>query len=239
MRKDKHNPPKFQDTKAMSNESSNNKVPFSPGDWVTDKNNPGQPGQYTWNWRKAGPHIMVQLFLPGGSSIYRPLACLEAMQKTFTETIEDRLRAGHFGKLRDLQRLITYEKLKGVLHEVIYSMEAAQIDFYPYQFKPVLKFINSPTERLIIADEVGLGKTIEAALIWIELQARRQAKRLLVVCPKILADKWRDELRIKFLLDARIVDFSDFQQEINYLKTEGPGTCVGLAGCPFVNQLLA
>jgi SNF2 family DNA or RNA helicase len=70
---------------------------------------------------------------------------------------------------------------------------------------------------------VGLGKTIESALIWIELQARRQAKRLLVVCPKILADKWRDELRIKFLLDARIVDFTDFQQEIKYLKTEGPG----------------
>ena len=166
---------------------------------------------------------MVQLSLPGGSSSYRPLACLEAMQKTFTETIEDRLRAGRFGKLRDLQRLITYEKLKGVLYEVIYSMEAAQIDFYPYQFKPVLKFINSPTERLIIADEVGLGKTIESALIWIELQARRQAKRLLVVCPKILANKWRDELRIKFLLDARVVDFSDFQQEINYLKTQGPG----------------
>ncbi|MEA1868187.1 MAG: SNF2-related protein, partial [Thermodesulfobacteriota bacterium] len=190
---------------------------------MIDKNSPGQLGQYTGNCRNAGPHIMVQLSFPGGSSTYRPLSCLEAMQKTVTETIEDRLRAGHFGKLRDLQRLITYEKLKGVLHEVIYSMEAAQIDFYPYQFKPVLKFINSPTERLIIADEVGLGKTIESALIWIELQARRQAKRLLVVCPKILADKWRDELRIKFLIDARVVDFNDLQQEIKYLKTEGPG----------------
>jgi SNF2 family DNA or RNA helicase len=207
----------------MGNESLNNMFPFSPGDWIIDKNNPAQPGQYTGNWRKAGPHIMIQLAFPGGSSSYRPLSCLEAMQKTFSDTIEDRLRAGHFGKMRDLQRLITYEKLKGVLHEVIYSMEAAQIDFYPYQFKPVLKFINSPTERLIIADEVGLGKTIESALIWIELQARRQAKRLLVVCPKILAEKWRDELRIKFLLDARIVDFSDLQQEINFLKTEGPG----------------
>ncbi len=189
---------------------------------MIDKNNPGQPGQYTGNCRYAGPHIMLQLSFPGGNSTYRPLNCLESMQQTFTETIEDRLRKGHFGKIKDLQRLITYEKLKGVLHEVIYSMEAAQIDFYPYQFKPVLKFINSPTERLIIADEVGLGKTIESALIWIELQARRQAKRLLVVCPKILADKWRDELRTKFLIDARIVDFSDFKKEINYLTDEGP-----------------
>ncbi|MFU8772745.1 MAG: DEAD/DEAH box helicase [Anaerolineales bacterium] len=118
--------------------------------------------------------------------------------------------------------MITYEKLKGTLHEIVYSMEAAQIDFYPYQFKPVLKFINSPTERLIIADEVGLGKTIESALIWIELQARRQARRMLVVCPGILTKKWRDELRSKFLLDARIVDFRDLQQEIIELKSAGP-----------------
>lgn len=163
-----------------------NSVPFAPGDWVIDKNNPGNPGQYTGNCSQAGPHIMAQLIYPGGSTKKRPLACLEPMQST-AMNIEGRLAVGHFGTLRDLQRLITYEKLKGVLHEVIYSMEAAQIDFYPYQYKPVLKFINSPTERLIIADEVGLGKTIESALIWIELQARRQAKRLLVVCPKILA----------------------------------------------------
>jgi hypothetical protein len=137
-------------------------------------------------------------------------------------SIKERLRAGHFGKVRDLQRLITYEKLKGTLHEVIYSMEAAQIDFYPYQFKPVLKFINSPTERLIIADEVGLGKTIESALIWMELQARRQAQRLLVLCPKILSEKWREELRGKFLLDARIGDFSELEREIAELKQAGP-----------------
>jgi len=198
-----------------------NHVPFARGDWVLDKNSPGQPGQYTGICSQAGPHIMVQLVYPGGTTKKRPLACLEPMQSTAT-TIEGRLEAGHFGTLRDLQRLITYEKLKGVLHEVIYSMEAAQIDFYPYQFKPVLKFINSPTERLIIADEVGLGKTIESALIWIELQARKKAKRLLVVCPKILAEKWREELRYKFLIDARIVDFRGLQTEFKDLKAEGP-----------------
>ncbi len=164
---------------------------------------------------------MVQLSYPGGGTGFRPLASLEVMQAP--GSMDERLRTGHFGKVRDLQRLITFEKLKGTLHEVIYSMEAAQIDFYPYQFKPVLKFINSPTERLIIADEVGLGKTIEAALIWLELQARRNARRLLVVCPKILADKWRDELRTKFLLDPRIVDFMELQREIADLKSSGPG----------------
>jgi len=205
----------------MCPDPTNCDIPFSPGDWVIDRHNPGQPGQYTGKCRKAGPHIMVQLFYPGGSTSYRPLSSLEKIPPP--GSMADRLRRGHFGKVRDLQRLVTYEKLKGTLHEVIYSMEAAQIDFYPYQFKPVLKFINSPSERLIIADEVGLGKTIEAALIWMELQARRQAQRLLVVCPKILAEKWRDELRNKFMFDAQIVDFVALQREISDLKSNGPG----------------
>jgi len=141
----------------MSDNFEKCNIPFSSGDWVIDRNNPGQPGQYTGNCRRAGPIIMVQLSFPGGGTNYRPLAVLEPMNQISRGSIEDRLREGHFGKLRDLQRLITFEKLKGTLHEIIYSMEAAQIDFYPYQFKPVLKFINSPTERLVIADEVGLA----------------------------------------------------------------------------------
>ncbi|MFC2165385.1 helicase-related protein [Acidobacteriota bacterium] len=207
----------------MNDNSSHPEVPFSKGDWILDRHNPSLPGQFTGRWRPAGPHIMVQLTYPGGGSNYRPLNCLDKIGSNALGTIKDRLKDGRFGKVRDLQRLITYEKLKGSLHEIIYSMEAAQIDFYPYQFKPVLKFINSPTERLIIADEVGLGKTIESALIWIELQARRQAHRLLVICPKILAEKWRFELRSKFLLDARITDFKDLMQEISELKKSGPG----------------
>jgi SNF2 family DNA or RNA helicase len=197
-------------------------IPFQTDDWVIDEHHAGQRGQYTGRSRKAGSHVMVELRYPDGSNKWRPLSALREVPKEGGVSIRDRLKSGPFGKVRDLQRLITFEKLKGTLHEVVYSMEAAQIDFYPYQFKPVLKFINSPTERLIIADEVGLGKTIESALVWTELQARRQAQRMLVVCPKILTDKWRDELRNKFLLDARIVDFRDLQQELAELKSVGP-----------------
>ena len=62
-------------------------------------------------------------------------------------------------------------------------MESSRTDFYPHQFRPVLKFIESPIGRLLIADEVGLGKTIEFIYIWKELQARQDARRLLIVCP--------------------------------------------------------
>lgn len=202
--------------------NANPEIQFAVEDWVFDTANPGQPGQFTGEWRKTGPFIMVNLRYPGGGTMSRPLNALRSMPKR-RGSVLDAMRGGHFGTAGDLRRLVTFEKLKGTLHEVIYSMEAAQIDFYPYQFKPVMKFINSPTERLIIADEVGLGKTIESALVWTELQARRQAKRMLVVCPKILSDKWREELRSKFLLDARVVDFRDLQSEIAELKTSGAG----------------
>jgi SNF2 family DNA or RNA helicase len=206
----------------MSTESPTGDLPFQPDAWVIDTHNPAKRGQFTGKTQRAGSHVMVELRYPDGRRGTRPLNLLRAVSADEGSSIDDRLESGSFGKARDLRRLVTFEKLKGTLHEVVYSMEAAQIDFYPYQFKPVLKFIDSPTERLIIADEVGLGKTIESALIWMELQARRQAKRLLVVCPRILTDKWRDELRNKFLFEARIVDFKQLGEELQELKRIGP-----------------
>lgn len=146
--------------------------PFEIGQQVIDVNNPGVPGAYTGRSRKAGAAIMVELKFPNGTTKFRPLTVLDPINPETTKDIREQVKGKRFGRLIDLKRLITYEKLKGTLHEVIYSMETAQIDFYPYQFKPVLKFINSPTERLILADEVGLGKTIESGLIWMEMQAR-------------------------------------------------------------------
>ncbi len=57
----------------MQDEPSKNMVPFSAGDWIVDKNNPAQPGQYTGNWRTAGPQIMVQLAFPGQLDVSAPL----------------------------------------------------------------------------------------------------------------------------------------------------------------------
>jgi SNF2 family DNA or RNA helicase len=206
----------------MTLPDSSPSVPFEVNDWLIDAHNPAQQGQFTGRTSMAGPRVMVELRYPDGALRRRPLEALSSAKTAVGGSIPEKLLAGQFGRVRDLQRLITFEKLRGTLHEVVYSMEAAQIDFYPYQFKPVLKFINSPTQRLIIADEVGLGKTIESALIWMELQARSEARRLLVVCPKILTEKWKEELRTKFLFDARIVDFRDLQGEIAELKRNGP-----------------
>ena len=87
-------------------------------------------------------------------------------------------------------------------------MGSGNAQFFAHQFKPVLTFFSSTTGRILIADEVGLGKTVEAIYIWRELQARVAARRLLVVCPAVLRSKWQSELRERFSIDAAIVNAS-------------------------------
>lgn len=79
----------------------------------------------------------------------------------------------------------------------LYSLFASRINFVPYQFRPVLKLIQADRPRLLIADEVGVGKTIEAGLILKELQARRELRSVLVICPKPLVAerKWLEEMK--------------------------------------------
>ena len=79
----------------------------------------------------------------------------------------------------------------------LYSLNAARVDFIPYQFRPVLRFIRSDRPRLLIADGVGVGKTIEAGLILRELQARREIQSVLIICPRPLVTerKWEKEMK--------------------------------------------
>jgi SNF2 family DNA or RNA helicase len=67
---------------------------------------------------------------------------------------------------------------------------------------------------------VGLGKTIEAGLIWTELRARVDARRLLVVSPKMLCDKWQMELRNRFGVNAQIVDAAELAKELERPQKE-------------------
>lgn len=79
----------------------------------------------------------------------------------------------------------------------LYSLNAARIHFIPYQFRPVLRFIRSDRPRLLIADSVGVGKTIEAGLILRELQARSDIRSVLIICPRplIAEKKWFNEMK--------------------------------------------
>jgi superfamily II DNA or RNA helicase len=75
----------------------------------------------------------------------------------------------------------------------------------PYQFVPLLMALRLQPVRLLIADDVGVGKTIEALLIARELLDRGEIQRLCVLCPPYLCDQWKKELWEKFLIDAVVI----------------------------------
>lgn len=79
----------------------------------------------------------------------------------------------------------------------LYSLNSARIDFVPYQFRPALKMIKSDSPRLLVADDVGVGKTIEAGLILKELEVRDSINSVLIICPRPLVAERKWELEMK------------------------------------------
>ena len=75
----------------------------------------------------------------------------------------------------------------------------------PYQLVPLMMALKLDPVRLLIADDVGIGKTIEAALIARELLDRGEIRRLAVLCPPHLAEQWQRELAEKFHIEAELV----------------------------------
>ncbi len=80
------------------------------------------------------------------------------------------------------------------------------IEIEDYQLDPLVRAIQMPRVNLLIADDVGLGKTIEAGLVIQDLIVRARIRSVLVVCPAGLQIHWRDQMRDKFGLEFRIVD---------------------------------
>jgi len=136
--------------------------------------------------------------------VFVPEDQLEAMPAE--EDALDLLQRGRLGDELDLRLTLAHARLTGRLADVIYSMDVTGTDFYAHQFKPVVRLLNSVARGILIADEVGLGKTIEAGLLWTELRTRYDFRRLLVLCPAVLREKWQRELKNRFGVDAEILD---------------------------------
>lgn len=82
----------------------------------------------------------------------------------------------------------------------------AKISFNPYQYLPWLKMFVNGSKNLLISDEVGLGKTIEAGILIMEELTQDVNSKILIICPAFLREKWYQELNEKFLLDAQVYD---------------------------------
>lgn len=85
------------------------------------------------------------------------------------------------------------------------SLQRSSVIPVNYQLVPLVMALEQPVTRLLIADDVGLGKTIEAGLIMAELMARGRAKRILIITPANLREQWQDALSYFFHIDTRIL----------------------------------
>ncbi|MYD91593.1 MAG: DEAD/DEAH box helicase [Caldilineaceae bacterium SB0662_bin_9] len=97
----------------------------------------------------------------------------------------------------ECKALLTALHIRSPSTSALMSLRSGRVEFVPYQYRPVLKLIRSDRPRLLIADEVGVGKTIEAGLIIKELRARSGLSSILIICPKPLVSdrKWELEMR--------------------------------------------
>ena len=178
---------------------------MNPGDRVRLIDNPSRIGVLTSDPPTGeGRRRRLVVAFPDG---IEPILAT-SLERVLGETNDPYLlmQRGHYGGASHLRGAITLARLSGKLANLIYSLNTTNTKFLPYQFKPVLQFLDSPSRGIVIADEVGLGKTIEAGLIWTELRVRHDARRLLVVCPAMLREKWCAELANRFGVKAQVVD---------------------------------
>jgi ATP-dependent helicase HepA len=159
---------------------------FKPGDMVRLKAKPAVTGAIT-GCLPGSPEDRYLVFHEGSITTYY------ASQLESATLSQKRISL----KPANLHAALSALQLRHPSTSSLYSLFASRINFVPYQFRPVLKLIQSDRPRLLIADEVGVGKTIEAGLILKELQARRELRSVLVICPKPLVAerKWMEELK--------------------------------------------
>jgi len=111
------------------------------------------------------------------------------------------------------------------------SMQTSSIIPTNFQLVPVIMALNIPRIRMLVADDVGLGKTIEAGMIINELISRQRAYKILIICPANLREQWQEALSLQFKQDFRIISSIDKK----YLEKELP---IGASPWDYFNRLI-
>ena len=172
---------------------------FNPADRVHLKANPERSGVIAGVLEDPGGGTQYDVFFSADEIRTFPEAALIAPDELDQPAGPiELLKRWQLGDADQFRSFLTLAKLTSPIADNLYSFLASRTELLPYQFKPVLKLIESPYPRMLIADEVGLGKTIEAGIILTELNARLRLNRVLIVCPSSLLNKWRSELRERF-----------------------------------------
>ena len=149
----------------------------------------------------------ARIFLDGATKLV-PVAELEPAPE-LAEMPPDQFRAA-----------LTLRRLEHPLTDQLLSYKASRTRLFYHQFLPVKKMLESPDQRLLIADEVGTGKTIEAGLIWAELESgtAHGLENVWIICPKSLLGKWRDEMLQRFDFRLEVLTSEGLRQALVSLE---------------------
>lgn len=136
----------------------------------------------------GGPEIRYRVFQDGVKATY---------YESQLQAVKDDDDARPEISIEEFKARLTALHLLSPSTANLFSLRSGRVNFVPYQYRPVLKLIRSDRPRLLIADEVGVGKTIEAGLVIKELRARMDISSILVICPKALVAerKWQTEMK--------------------------------------------
>ena len=174
---------------------------------------------------KARPELtgVVTQVVESGSQLRLTVFHGQLTQTYYESQVEPvESRSGEHVSAEDLKVRLTAAHVLHPSVSRLYSLNSGRIEYEPYQYRPVMKLINADRPRLLIADDVGVGKTIEAGLIIKELQARQKLESILVICPKplVVEDKWRRELK-RFDEDFAHLDSGTLRHCIDETRAEG------------------
>lgn len=189
---------------------------FKQGDLVQRVNRPESIGlvrEPRWDEQTDSWNYLIQF---GAQLLALPEEVLQPIREV--ESPWHSLSEGNLSGWRHFVFTLTFHRLNTPTTRVAYAFSTARTQFYPHQFKPLLKFLDNHGTGLLIADDVGLGKTIEAGYILRELQARQTIDRVLIVVPARLGRKWKKEMRLRFEEHFDLVKASDVVRVTELLR---------------------
>jgi superfamily II DNA or RNA helicase len=157
---------------------------------------------------------IVHLGIMLDTSEYITIKEEDASQLVLPKNSLQMLKNGKFSTKEVFMAEFVINKLGSRNNDMIATLRSSRTIFYPYQFIPLLKFLKSESRRILIADEVGLGKTIEAGYILAEMCLRGMVKRCLVICKASLKEKWKRDLEEKFGFQFDIYSRQELMQSI-------------------------
>lgn len=127
-----------------------------------------------------------------------PFELFDRLHSSSSPKLVSRARWRHIARHTLANASPSWNSLRAATH--------ANLTLIPFQLEPAMALVRGDGCRFLIADAVGLGKTVEAGLMIAEVVQRRPDAKAMIICPAGLREQWREELRTRFNLDAAILD---------------------------------